>query len=177
MVLSADGKGVPLRKPADAPAIAAHDHSRGPKPDRKKMAVLGVAYPIDPHARTPLAVVAALFRDPAALATWWHWAEPRRPVPHEKWGVCVCGPRRGRGLGPPRPVEVIFPWLQAAARRRYPTTWFVDGMASRSLREGVRALQGQRGPAGGTFFMLHATLGYPVEAVRPPSWRTWPSSE
>lgn len=30
VVLSADGKGVPLRKPADAPAIAAHDHAREP---------------------------------------------------------------------------------------------------------------------------------------------------
>ena len=48
VVLSADGKGVPLRKPADAPAIAAHDHARGPKPDRKKMAVLGTADQIDP---------------------------------------------------------------------------------------------------------------------------------
>jgi hypothetical protein len=66
VVLSADGKGVPLRKPADAPAIAAHDHARGPKPDRKKMAVLGAAYQIEPHVRTPLAVVEALFRDPAA---------------------------------------------------------------------------------------------------------------
>ncbi len=60
VVLSADGKGVPLRKPADAPAIAAHGHARGPKPDRKKMAVLGVAYQIEPHVRTPLAVVEAL---------------------------------------------------------------------------------------------------------------------
>ena len=36
VVLSADGKGVPLRQPADAPAIAAHDHVRGPKPDRNE---------------------------------------------------------------------------------------------------------------------------------------------
>jgi hypothetical protein len=36
VVLSADGKGIPLRKPADAPAIAAHDHARGPnEPGRK----------------------------------------------------------------------------------------------------------------------------------------------
>ncbi len=31
VVLSADGKGVPLHKPAEAPAIAAHDHARGPR--------------------------------------------------------------------------------------------------------------------------------------------------
>jgi hypothetical protein len=32
------------------------------------MAVLGAAYLIDPYMRTPLAVVEALFRDPAAPA-------------------------------------------------------------------------------------------------------------
>jgi hypothetical protein len=85
VVLSADGKGVPLRKPADAPAIAAHDHARGPKPDRKKMAVLGAAYQIEPHVRTPLAVVEALFRDPATAAPApVDRTGPRRPVPHEK---------------------------------------------------------------------------------------------
>ena len=56
VVLSAEGKGVPLRKPATAPAIAAHDHARGPKPDRKKMAVLGAAYQIEPYPRTAAAV-------------------------------------------------------------------------------------------------------------------------
>ena len=81
VVLSADGKGVPLRKPADAPAIAAHDHARGPKPDRKKMAVLGAASPIEPHVRTPLAVVEALFGDPAAT-----------PAPADRTGPDPAGP-------------------------------------------------------------------------------------
>ena len=88
VVLSADGKGVPLRKPADAPAIAAHDHARGPRPDRKQMAVLGAAYPIDPHVRTPLAVVEALFRDPVAAP---ERNGPRRPVPRQK-RVCAALP-------------------------------------------------------------------------------------
>ena len=56
---------MPLRKPADAPAIAAHDHARGPKPSRKKRAVLGAVYQIDPYARTAGVVVEALFRDKA----------------------------------------------------------------------------------------------------------------
>ncbi len=54
IVLSRDGKGVPLRKPATAPPIRAHDHQRGPKPDRKKMALVGAVYQIDPYPRTPL---------------------------------------------------------------------------------------------------------------------------
>jgi hypothetical protein len=34
-VQTADGKGVPIRRPADAPPILDHRHRSGPKPDRK----------------------------------------------------------------------------------------------------------------------------------------------
>jgi hypothetical protein len=56
-VLSADGKGVPMRKPAAAPPIAAHQHQQGPKPGRKKMAVVGAVYQVDRYQRTPEEVV------------------------------------------------------------------------------------------------------------------------
>ena len=121
VVLSADGKGVPLRKPADAPAIAAHDHARGPKPDRKKRAVLGAIYQIDPHVRTPLAVVESLFRPPTAPR---ERPAVRRPIPEQK-RVCAVLPVAAAvaaALAPSRPVEVIFPWLQAEAHRRDPDT-------------------------------------------------------
>ncbi len=36
-VQTADGKGVPIRRPTDAPPIVDHQHRTGPKPDRKKM--------------------------------------------------------------------------------------------------------------------------------------------
>ena len=52
IVLSGDGKGVPLRKPATAPPIQAHDHQRGPKPDRKKMALVGAVYQLFEPLRT-----------------------------------------------------------------------------------------------------------------------------
>ena len=63
-VQTADGKGVPIRRPADAAPI--HDHRRrcGPKPDRKKMATVGAVYSVDPFHRTPEEVVESLFRDP-----------------------------------------------------------------------------------------------------------------
>jgi len=63
-VETADGKGVPIRRPADAPPIHAHRHQRGPKPDRKKMATVGAVYSVDPFVRTPEEVVESLFRDP-----------------------------------------------------------------------------------------------------------------
>lgn len=64
-VQTADGKGVPIRRPADAPAIYEHRHKTGPKPGRKKMATVGAVYSIDPFPRTPEEVVESLFRDPA----------------------------------------------------------------------------------------------------------------
>jgi len=165
VVLSADGQGVPLRKPADAPAIAAHDHARGPKPDRKKMAVLGAAYQIDPHVRTPLVVVEALFRDPAATP---ERNGPRRPVPQHK-RVCAVLPVAAAvaaALAPPRPADVIFPWLAEEARRRdpdhqHPWVLLMDGQPS--LWEAAAETLGDA-PRVEILDLLHAT-GYLWEAV------------
>jgi hypothetical protein len=63
-VQTADGKGVPIRRPADAPPIMDHQHRSGPKPNRKKMATLGAVYSINRVVRTPKEVVESLFRDP-----------------------------------------------------------------------------------------------------------------
>jgi hypothetical protein len=64
LVESADGKGVPIRHPADAAPIYAHQHKSGPKPDRKKMATVATVYTVDRFVRTPQEVVDALFRVP-----------------------------------------------------------------------------------------------------------------
>ena len=81
------------------------------------MAVLGAASPIDPHVRTPLVVVETRFRDPAATP---ERNGPRRPVPQHK-RVCAVLPVAAAvaaALAPPRPADVIFPWLAEEARRR-----------------------------------------------------------
>jgi hypothetical protein len=62
LVLSADGKGVVMRRPADAPAPAGH-RTKGQPASQKQMATVGTAYTVDRYVRTPEAVVAALFRD------------------------------------------------------------------------------------------------------------------
>ena len=64
LVETADGKGVPLRRSADAPVIEQHQTQMGPKPGRKKMAVLASVYTIAPFVRTPEEVTEALFRRP-----------------------------------------------------------------------------------------------------------------
>ena len=74
-VQTADGKGVPIRRPADAPPIMDHQHRSGPKPDRKKMASLGAVYSINRLVRTPEEVVESLFRDPRQ-------PRPKTPRPH-----------------------------------------------------------------------------------------------
>jgi hypothetical protein len=68
VVATADGKGVPMRKPAEAEPIRAHDSHRGPKPDRKKMAVIGAVYASDVYPRTPEQVCRALFGASAEAA-------------------------------------------------------------------------------------------------------------
>jgi hypothetical protein len=64
VVETADGKGIPIRRPADAPLIQEHERRSGPKPDRKKMATVASVYTVDPFVRTPDEVVESLFRDP-----------------------------------------------------------------------------------------------------------------
>jgi hypothetical protein len=74
-VQTADGKGVPIRRPADAPPIRDHQHRRGPKPDRKRMATVGAVYSINRLVRTAAEVVESLFRDPGQ-------PRPATPRPH-----------------------------------------------------------------------------------------------
>lgn len=80
-VQTADGKGVPIRRPADTPPIHDHQHQRGPKPDRKKMATIGAVYSVDPFVRTPEEVVEALFHDPQEEE---EGAKRKRPRPCHK---------------------------------------------------------------------------------------------
>jgi hypothetical protein len=61
-VAGTDGKGVVLRRPADAPAPKAH-RSKGEKASLKRMAIVGTCYSVDRFVRTPEQIVAALFRD------------------------------------------------------------------------------------------------------------------
>jgi len=60
LVVTADGKGVPLVK-ADAQQVPAFDQKE--RPGNRRMATLGCVYSVDPHVRTPEQIVAALFRD------------------------------------------------------------------------------------------------------------------
>jgi hypothetical protein len=155
IVLSGDGKGVPLRKPATAPPIQAHDHQRGPKPERKKMALVGAVYQIDPYPRTPHDVVAALFHDPAATAPV--RATAPRPVPQHK--RVQASLNRPAGTTLVRAAEEIFPWLVAEAQQRDPEQqrpWVVVMDGQPALWEAVDQVLGNS-PRVEILDLLHAT--------------------
>jgi len=162
LVLSGDGKGVPIRKPATAPAISAHDHQRGPKPERKKMALVGAVYQIDPYSRTPHEVVEALFHDPAAAAPV--RATGSRPAPqHQQQRARL---NRQAGTTPVRAAEDLFPWLVAEAQQRDPAhqcPWVVLMDGHPSLWEEMAQVLGDT-PRVEILDLLHAT-GYLWEAV------------
>jgi hypothetical protein len=81
LVQSADGKGVPIRHPADTKPIEDHQPRRGPKPDRKRMATVGAIYSVDRFVRTPQQLLDALFREPNQVRDP---DLPERPRPQHK---------------------------------------------------------------------------------------------
>jgi len=78
-VVSADGKGIPIRRVTPEAAIQGHDPQQEAKKNRKKMAVVGTVYTLDPLVRTPEEVVESLFRIPED-----HRPAAERPVPQHK---------------------------------------------------------------------------------------------
>ena len=53
VVCTADGKGVPIRGASQEPLIQGAQFDKAPKPDRKKVALVGGVYTIGPFVRTP----------------------------------------------------------------------------------------------------------------------------
>jgi hypothetical protein len=98
LVLSADQKGIVMRRPADAPAPKAH-RTKGDKASRKRMATVGTVYSVDRYRRTPEEIVAALFHDRS---------EPsKRPQPQHKevWASLPRDDVPGSG------TEAVFAWM------------------------------------------------------------------
>lgn len=86
LVETADGKGVPIRRAADAPPIEDHQHKSGPKPDRKKMATVASVYSVDRRPRTAEQVVESLFRRPGEKRSS---SEERSRPCHKRVRACL----------------------------------------------------------------------------------------
>lgn len=130
VVETADGKGVPIRRPPDALPIEEHEHKSGPKPDRKKMATLAGVYTIDPYPRTPDQVVESLFGDPQAERS----SSSERPRPRHKRvrGCLNLIDSDGEEI---RARAVMFGWMadEVAARNPHgdkPVIAIMDGEES-----------------------------------------------
>jgi len=129
LVVSADAKGVPIRREKDAPAIFDHDRKRGPKPGRKKQAVVGAVYTIAPYRRTPQDIVEALFREPHQGGPE---APPGRPLPQHKRVRASLSRQGDEGE---KATQAIFTWLGQEATLRdqagdKPLVILLDGQRS-----------------------------------------------
>ena len=127
-VVSADGKGIPIRRRSAEVPIEAHDRDQRPKPNRKKMAVVGVVYTIDPFVRRPKEIVDSLFRDPDD--------EPlsvKRPEPqHKRLWASLPQNQDGDLISA---TDETFGWLTEEVARRNPeshkpTVLLMDGQKS-----------------------------------------------
>lgn len=124
LVVTADGKGVPLVK-RDAERVPAFEQRE--RPGNRRMATLGGVYTVDRHVRTPERILAALFREEPTTPT-----EPR-PEPKAKH-------LRGCFTKPLDEEEVVcgaiqtFAWLREQVEKRHkpgqPIVLLMDGQAS-----------------------------------------------
>jgi hypothetical protein len=115
LVQTTDGKGVPMRRPADAAPIQDHEHRPGPKPDRKKVATLGSVYTVDRYVRTPEDILEALFRDPQDPDP----QRPKRPRPCHKRVYAQLTQELGEG-DVVDGSAAVFGWIDQQVRCRDP---------------------------------------------------------
>ena len=110
LVTSADGKGIVMRRSADAPAPAAH-RTKGEKASQKRMATVGTAYTVDRYVRTPDEVLAALFREGPT--------PPPRPQPRHK-RVWASLPQPDADGVAQTSQDVVYTWLLNEVAERNP---------------------------------------------------------
>jgi hypothetical protein len=75
MVITADGKGVPMRRPPQDEPQPYHRRTKGEKADKKQMACVGAVYSIEPFVREAEDIIDEVLRDKKAK---------QRPKPQHK---------------------------------------------------------------------------------------------
>jgi len=106
-VISADGKGIPIIGQDNTPEIFQGDMEKadGSKKGKKKMALLGSVYSIEPYIRTPSDIVDALFSEGSSKDK----SGTERPKPLHKY-IRASLLRDEEGTGAPS-YKVVFDWL------------------------------------------------------------------
>lgn len=127
LVATADGKGVPMRRPADQRPVGAR-RKKGEKANKKQMATIGCVYTVDAKHRTPEGVVEALFRERPVPRP----VEPPEPVAQHKriWSSLTYQ----QGDTCVDAETEVFTWMaqETDARRRngQPLVCLIDGQRS-----------------------------------------------
>lgn len=156
VVISGDGKGVPIRKPPSSARILTHDNKRGPKPDRKKMAIVGAVYDAQTYERSAFQIWQALF-DETTVAANEDDCQPRpKPIAKAVRAALTEVDEHGELINA---RETIFHWLGEQVHQRDPlgqkkVAVLMDGQAC--LWEDARQALGIRSRVE-ILDLLHAT--------------------
>ena len=111
LVVTADNKGIPMRRPAEAPPAGAR-RKKGEKANKKQMATVGCVYTVQPKPRTPDQVTAALFRErPPA-----HGEQDNDPQAQHKRICSWLSNDEHRGQ------DQVFAWIAQEVEARWPVT-------------------------------------------------------
>lgn len=110
LVLTADGKGVPMRRDGQAdPPPVRERRQKGQKANKKRMACVGGVYTIEPFVRTAEEIVEEVLRD---------GRKPDRPVPcHKQLRAELTRPIDGVEVNA---KERIFSWFARQVQARNP---------------------------------------------------------
>ncbi len=140
LVVTADNKGVPMRRPArELPAGCRR--KKGEKANKKQMAAVGCVYSVDPKYRTAEAVVAALFREPTAEK---EKSSPEPVAQQKRLWACLSGQHEGEWRDG---EETVFAWIvrevKARRRPRQKVVCLMDGQRSLWIM-GRKALPGEK---------------------------------
>lgn len=141
LVVTADNKGVPMRRPAkELPAGCRR--KKGEKANKKQMAAVGCVYSVDPKHRAAEAVVSALFREPTTEKK----TSPPEPVAQQKRIWSSLSRERSDGTWQDG-EETVFAWIagevKARRRPRQKVVCLMDGQRSLWLM-GRRTLPGEK---------------------------------
>lgn len=121
-VVSGDGKGIVMRKPQSetekpTPSILPPE-TKGPKPGRKNMSIVGTLYSVDAYVRTPEQMLEILFRETPRPK-----GEPPRPRPCGKhvWAAMDEEVLDTAGVAHPlQGLHTTFDWLSKEWHKRDP---------------------------------------------------------
>ena len=113
IVATADGKGVPVVTKVTEKKIETHKPKKGPKPDKKKMAIVGSAYSIAPNKRTPEEVIHSLFQNSSGSKD----NKPRNKPLNKRLRASLTRTEDDQEINA---TEQVFNWLVTENEQRNP---------------------------------------------------------